>query len=770
MRRGHTQDDRPPDAGDDDAADLAAVFRTMRHPLIILDGTLAVERANRAFYQAFDVRPDETVGRLLYDLGNGQWRIPELRTLLEGILSQQREVTDYRVEHQFDRIGHRAMILNAYRMRRPNGEDRILLAIEDVTRRERTLWELEGQKEYAEKIIDASRDALLILGWDLRVRGANETFYQTFRADPAEVEGRLVYELGDGQWDIPELRRLLEDVLPDNNAFDDFVVEHEFAGIGLRTMVLNGRWIDHMELILLAIEDRTEARRAAAALRQSERRLRALVDATSSSIYRMNPDWSVMNELEGRGFIKDIPCPSCTWSRDLVHPDDRAMVMRVIESAVEKGSTVELEHRVRKNDGSYAWALSRAVPIRSGEGKIVEWVAAASDLTERRETLASLSHAQRLEAVARLAGAVAHDFNNLLTVIAGNIELARMKSADPEIGRFLEAALSPIELGKGLVKRLLVWSGQAETHPRALNLNTQVREGRALLDLWLDKRVTLADHLADDLWPIHADPLDIDSILLNLTHNARDALPDGGDIRLATENVTIPSPDPVRGAKAGDYVCLTVSDTGIGMPAEVRQKIFKPFFTTKEHGTGLGLFSVHNKLQELGGFMEVESEEGNGTTLRLYFPRYDASGPGEMPAAAADAGLDRTASGVTVLLVEDQDRVRETVRLQLEALGYEVIAVEDANQALEVIESDGGIGLVLSDVVLSGRINGRELAKRIRHRWPDMPVLLTTGYTSEFASGTEADPENGFAILSKPFRLRELGRALKDALGRTAAT
>lgn len=238
-----------------------AIVAALHQPVLVLDGHLVVEAANPAFYRVFQTGPDETVGLRLYDLGNGQWNIPELRTLLEDVLRHQPVVEDYRVEHEFERIGRRAMLLNARHMERV-GSDRILLVIADITEPERLRRELEGQKEFAEKIVDAVRDPLIVLGWDLKVRQANQPFYETFMVDRAETEGRVIYELGNGQWNIPSLRELLENVLPDNNAFDDFVVEHRFEQIGQRVMVLNARRLDHLDLILLAIEDITERRRA----------------------------------------------------------------------------------------------------------------------------------------------------------------------------------------------------------------------------------------------------------------------------------------------------------------------------------------------------------------------------------------------------------------------------------------------------------------------------------------------------------------------------
>lgn len=256
-----------------------AILRTMRQPLVVLDGALVVDTANRAFCELFKVTIGEATGQKIYDLGNGQWNIPKLRTILDDILSDDADVTDFSVEHEFPDLGRRIMILDAHRMTREGRGDQILLAIEDVTERELARRALEDQKIYIEKIVDSSHDALLVLDLDLKVRTANETFYRSFEVDPAQTEGRLVYELGNGQWDIPELRRLLQNVLPDNNAFDDFEIAHDFEGIGRRLMRLNARRVDHIQLILLAIEDRTAAVKAKAALLRSEERYRGLFDS-----------------------------------------------------------------------------------------------------------------------------------------------------------------------------------------------------------------------------------------------------------------------------------------------------------------------------------------------------------------------------------------------------------------------------------------------------------------------------------------------------------
>ena len=242
-----------------DSSLAEAMIVTIRLPLLVLNGELRVERANPAFYDLFKVTPGQTSGRLIYDLGDGQWNIPALRHLLEAILGGEEHVENYRVEHEFEDTGLRIMLLNARRIESEEARPYlILLAINDVTDREQARFELEGQKEYAEKLSDSVREAMIVLGWDLRVKHANKTFYEAFQVRPEETEGQMIYDLGNGQWNVPRLRRLFEDILPKEQSFDDYEVEHDFETIGRRTMLLNARRLNRLNLILLAIRDVTE--------------------------------------------------------------------------------------------------------------------------------------------------------------------------------------------------------------------------------------------------------------------------------------------------------------------------------------------------------------------------------------------------------------------------------------------------------------------------------------------------------------------------------
>jgi PAS domain S-box-containing protein len=388
-----------PGIGDKEARLYAeAILATMHQPLVILDGELRVQTANGAFYRTFEVDRAETEGRLIYDLGNGQWNIPQLRELLERILPGNGTVQNFKVEHNFERIGRRVMILNAHRMEQAGLADTILLAIDDITEEDRLRWLLEGEKEFATKVVDASRDALLILGWDLRVKTANETFYRTFQVDPAETEGRLIYELGNGQWDIPRLRELLEDILPQNEAFDDFEVEHDFADIGTRIMVLNARRIDHLQFILLAIEDQTESRRAERSLRGSEERLRRVLETEAVGVLFFDRDGRVIdaNEvfLNLTGYRRgQIAAGELTW-QSMTPPEWVEESQRQLDRLAQTGRFGPYEKDLLMADGSRRWMLFAGRDL--GDGTIVEFCVDNSERKkaeqERELLLAELNH------------------------------------------------------------------------------------------------------------------------------------------------------------------------------------------------------------------------------------------------------------------------------------------------------------------------------------------------------------------------------------------
>lgn len=378
-------------------ADAQAIVETIHQPLAVLDKGLRVLAVNPAFYLTFRVFREETVGRLVYDLGNGQWDIPDLRELLEKVLPEKGVVSDFRVEHEFEKIGRRVMLLNARRIATTQNEQ-FLVAINDITETERVRWELEGQKEYAEKIIDASRDALLILGWDLRVKHANETFYTKFKVDPGETEGRFIYELGNGQWNIPALRDLLENVLPDNDAFDDFEVEHEFEKIGHRSMVLNARRIDHLQVILLAIEDITDRRLFERRLQLSNERLKRVLETEAVGVLFFNQDGGVIDAngvfLRNTGYTRaDIETGKLTW-RTMTPPEWIELSERHWEQLRDTGIIGPYEKEYFLKNGSRSWMLFSGRSLE--DGTIVEFCFNINDLKQAEKALRESEERSRL--------------------------------------------------------------------------------------------------------------------------------------------------------------------------------------------------------------------------------------------------------------------------------------------------------------------------------------------------------------------------------------
>ena len=411
------------DREDDEARRYAeAILATMRQPLLVLDGDLRVEVANRAFYRAFEVDETETRGRLVYELGNGQWDIGQLRERLEQILPNNGTVEGFKVAHEFERIGRRVMLLNAHRMERASRPDALLFAIEDVTEREQARALLESEKEFVEKIIDSSHHALLILDFGLCVKSANETFYNTFKVDPSDTQGRLVYELGNGQWDIPALRNLLENVLPDDDAFDNYEVEHDFPDLGHRTMVLNARRVDHMQLILLAIEDQTEARRVERALRESEAQLSALMRYAPVGIGLIDREgrWVMQNPVFERLSSGLIPSRDPDQARRW-HPADDSAPENWPGARALRGEVAVRGVDFRTDaDGQERWMRISAAPVEGTEA-VEHAVIIADDVTEEK---------QAEEERELLLGELNHRVRNLFGVIRA---LVTQGSGGPEV-------------------------------------------------------------------------------------------------------------------------------------------------------------------------------------------------------------------------------------------------------------------------------------------------------------------------------------------------
>jgi PAS domain S-box-containing protein len=392
-----------------------------------------------------------------------------------------------------------------------------------------------------------------------------------------------------------------------------------------------------------------------------------------------------------------------------------------------------------------------------------------TDLSDRKrveeallESERKLAQAQRLEAVGQLTGGIAHDFNNLLTVITGNLELIEMRNRDDALSKMLRDAQDAADLGAKLTSRLLAFARRSHLEPEILGLNDLVLNVTSMLRRTLGEHISLSTVLAPDLWPVKADPTQAESSLVNLAINARDAMPKGGKLVVETRNAQM---EEIRSGKdvelaRGDYVRISVADTGTGMPADVRDRAFEPFFTTKTrgHGTGLGLSMVYGFAKQSGGHVTISSEVDRGTTINIYLPRAGRGAPaGEAPSEPETVPR----ANKVVLVVEDDDAVRNLTVTRLKTLGYEIHEAPDGTAAVALLESGLKIDLLFSDLVMPGGLSGYDVATRARKIDPSIRVLLTSGYAEDLVRFQNL---GDLKLLRKPYRLADLRKALETAL------
>ncbi len=429
------------------------------------------------------------------------------------------------------------------------------------------------------------------------------------------------------------------------------------------------------------------------------------------------------------------------------------------------GTLAPLTIRFRRKSGEEFPSETVMSALLDQSGAFIGLVSVVRDISHQVVQDEALRKSQRMEAVGQLTGGIAHDFNNLLTIITGNHELLEMDLTDKGQLDLLSRANDAALMGARLTHRLLTFARRRRLEPVVLDLNEQVLSMAELLRRTIGEAISLGTLLAPDLWRVRADPSEVENAVLNLAINARDAMLAGGKLVIETSNAVLQEKDLASeiGVQPGDYMRLSVSDTGTGMSPDVLARVFEPFYTTKEtgKGTGLGLSVIYGFVKQSGGHVAVYSELGKGTTVNLYLPRV-----AEAVASRADGQRAVTAApvaGETVLLVEDNTQVRNVTALRLKNLGYQVIEAENAPAAIEILRSGKVLDLVFSDVVMPGGMSGFGLARWIREHQPAVRVLLTSGFAEDVArSGEEAALD--LEVLRKPYSGTELARAVRRVL------
>jgi PAS domain S-box-containing protein len=581
---------------------------------------------------------------------------------------------------------------------------------------------------------------------------------QQFGEKVFDDSGRLIETMGTLQ-DVTELRQVEDILLKAHNELEQRVQERtaqlQNANIALREQVTE--------------RERAEAER-------EEREMLLQSTARNSKIgYGVWDDraqkYSIVSEEFAQIMGLTIEQFQARFSSSIedfeaIHPEDRERYRAYDEAYDADPSITQIEYRMVKPDGEIVHVREVMQPIWNEAGQLIQSIITNQDITEQTQIEEQLRQAQKMEAVGQLTGGIAHDFNNLLAVIVGNLELVEGEiEQDAQASEWVEIAIAAAERGAGLTQRLLAFSRKQALRPTALDTNALVQGMLDLLRRTIGERIEIELVRDAGLWRCLVDPNQLENAILNLAINARDAMSAGGQLTITTSNARIDD-DYARAqtdVAPGQYVLITVSDTGSGMPDDVQKRAFEPFYTTKDVGlgSGLGLSMVYGFIKQSGGHVSVYSEVDAGTTIRLFLPRF--SGEGAPEVVPIDASEMQKAKGEVVLVVEDDNELRSLLVRVLRSLGYGVLEANSGAPALEILQSATEVDLLLTDVVLPEKMSGIELVDEALREQPDLHVLYMSGYTED-AILHQGRLVDGAQFLQKPFRMAEVARAARNAL------
>ena len=639
-------------------------------------------------------------------------------------------------------------------------------ATEDAARAEQA--RLRSERRFR-KLVEFSSDVITLLDGAGTILYSTQSLKPTLGYAPGEKVGHPVFELVHPD-DRPSSERLLRQVLEggDRVVTADLRIQHkDGAWRRLEVAAVNRLGDADVGAIVVNYHDVTERKEAEEALQEALDHLRALIEASPLAIFSLTTDARVRtwNAAAERIFgwqaheVIGRPLP--------IIPEGKEQEQRELRDRVIRGETLSgVATAGRRRDGKLVQLSTSAGPLFDAAGSITGIMAVSADVTEVRQLENQYRQAQKMEAVGRLAGGIAHDFNNVLTAIDGycDLLLEDLSPEDPHRGDIREIRKAA-DRAAALTRQLLAFSRQQVLAPQLVDLNDLIADMRGMLERLLGEDVTFHVVPGADLGAVHADPGQLEQVVMNLAVNARDAMPEGGRLTIATADVQLDASYVGLhfAAEPGPYVMLAVSDTGTGMDERTKAHLFEPFFTTKEKGkgTGLGLATVYGIVKQSGGYIWVYSEPGQGTTFTVYLPRLPGTGRPESVAPAEPATLPGTE---TILLAEDEATVRTVVRDALQRLGYTVLEAASAEAAIEIADRhEGPIHLLLTDVVMPEQ-SGDRLAVRLRRARPEMRVLLVSGYPDDRVVRCTEQGQS-VSYLQKPFGLETLARTVRQALG-----
>ncbi len=650
-------------------------------------------------------------------------------------------------------------------------QDYLIAIVRDITDRKEAEASLRHTQQQLQSLIEQAPICIAMFDRDLHYLIASKQWISAFGRGRQELVGVSHYELHP---DLPERWK---------EAHQRGLAGERVSDEGSEWTDADGhkhwlRWALHpwreprgeIGGVIIWAEDTTDEIQALENLRRSEEKFRQLAeniqevfwitDAGKNRMVYVSPAYE---KIWGRDCQSLYNLPH-TWS-DALHPEDRDRVLSAVRDQQDQG-TYDLEYRILRPDKTTRWIHDRAFPIRDERGVVTRIVGTAEDITQRKKLEEQFRQAQKMEGIGQLAGGVAHDFNNILAAIQMQAELLKLGDVMPPEAA-AEEIVATVQRAAALTRQLLLFSRQQIFQPRDIELNKSIADTLSMLKRMLGETTQMHIRLSPEPLFTHADAGMLDQVLMNLVVNARDAMPDGGQIIIessATEIDELAAQQSSRN-RPGSYIVLSVSDTGTGIPPDVLPKIFEPFFTTKAvgKGTGLGLATVFGIAQQHQGWINVYSEVGRGATFRLYLPRLRQV---DSTASRSQATNPVPRGTETILLVEDDSALRTSLGNALRQLGYHVLEAPTARKALEVWGlNKAAVRLVLTDLVMPDGMTGRDLGKRLLAESPEMKIIYMSGYSAELI-GKDSVLEEGVNFLTKPFPVSKLAQAVRQNLDR----
>ncbi|HMK78076.1 MAG TPA: PAS domain S-box protein [Xanthobacteraceae bacterium] len=749
-------------------ASFRLMFECNPIPMWVVDrATFRFLDVNDAAVEHYGYPREQFLGLTAFDI-----RAPEEREELRKSLASGEIEARGRIHRHRTADGRKIQVALYTRPLNVAGQDAVLVASIDITARKLVEDELRRMRVFLNAVIESVPATIIVreASDDRRYVLINRACEKFLGITRDKVIGRTVREVLP-----PPAAEFIEardrELLQQGHEIFDAENLLSTPDQGARYMTARRLVIrderDQPQYLLTVIDDVTEQRLAHDKLAEASELMRTVIDASPVAIMGSVPSGEVIIWNRAAedlfGYTTEEALGRCTV--DLMAPDDRREEFLQARVKAFAGTTTRnlIAQRKRK-DGTIIDVQLAAAPVFNPDGTVRALIVAMEDITSRRSLEEQLRQAQKMEAIGQLTGGLAHDFNNLLAIIIGNLDLLREQVGwNPDALEAVDEALGASLRGADLNRRLLAFARRQPLQPKSVELNELVSAMSKLLERTLGEHISIKLALGAELWPLLVDPTQLESALTNLAVNARDAMPTGGQLTIGTRNIAFDQGyAELHGDVApGDYVVLEVSDTGTGMPPEVIARVFEPFFTTKakDKGTGLGLSMVFGFVKQSGGHVQVYSEVGVGTTVRLYLPR--AASAAAADEARPDAAMPRGYE--TVLAVEDNAGLRRILVRQLNDLGYKVLEAEDARSAVEVLKGRESIDLLFTDIVLPNGVNGAELARMAAALRSNLKVLFTSGFP-EAAFGQNGALPQGASLLGKPYRKEELAQRLREAL------